>query len=52
MIRNVVFDVGDVMVRWAPAEIVHRCFGLTPGSDANRQRAETIFRGTASASSA
>ena len=44
MIRNVVFDVGNVMVRWAPAEIIHRCFDLAPETDENLQRAEAIFR--------
>jgi putative hydrolase of the HAD superfamily len=44
MIRNVVFDVGNVLVRWAPAEVVHRCFDLAPDTDANLKRAEAIFR--------
>ena len=44
MIRNVVFDVGNVLVRWSPAEIVHRCFDHAPGTDANLKRAEAIFR--------
>ena len=38
MIRNVVFDVGNVMVRWSPAEIVHRCFDLAPDTDAKADR--------------
>lgn len=44
MIRNVVFDVGNVMVRWSPADIVHRCFDLAPDTDANTWRADAIFR--------
>jgi putative hydrolase of the HAD superfamily len=44
MIRNVVFDVGNVFVRWSPSEIVRRCFDLATDSDANLKRAETLFR--------
>lgn len=44
MIRNVVFDVGNVLVRWAPAEVIQRCFDLAPDTDANLKRAEAIFR--------
>lgn len=46
MIRNVVFDVGNVFVRWSPAEIIRRCYDLAPGTEANLERAETLFRGT------
>lgn len=28
-IKNVVFDIGNVLVRWSPEEIVHRTFGDT-----------------------
>jgi putative hydrolase of the HAD superfamily len=44
MIRNVVFDVGNVFVRWSPPEIVQRCFELAAGTDANLKRAEALFR--------
>lgn len=44
MIKNVVFDVGNVMVRWSPPEIVYRCFALAPESDANLERAQALFR--------
>jgi putative hydrolase of the HAD superfamily len=44
MIRNVVFDVGNVLVRWAPAEVIYRCFDLAPETEANLKRAEAIFR--------
>ena len=45
MIRNVIFDVGNVFVRWSPPEIVERCFGLQKDSDENLRRAEALFRG-------
>jgi putative hydrolase of the HAD superfamily len=45
MIKNVIFDVGNVFVRWSPPEIVERCFDLQKGSDENLQRAEALFRG-------
>jgi len=38
MIRNVVFDIGNVFVHWSPPEVIRRCFGLAPDSEANRQR--------------
>ena len=44
MIKNVVFDVGNVFVRWSPPEIVRRCFDLAADSDANLKRAEALFR--------
>ena len=44
MIRNVVFDVGNVFVRWSPPEVVRRCFDLAPGSAENLKRAEALFR--------
>jgi putative hydrolase of the HAD superfamily len=44
MIRNVVFDVGNVFVRWSPPEIVRRCFDLAVDTDANQKRAEALFR--------
>lgn len=46
MIRNVVFDVGNVFVRWSPQEIVQRCFDLAADSDENLERAEALFRST------
>ena len=44
MIRNVVFDVGNVFVRWSPPEVIQRSFGLAIGTDDNRTRAEALFR--------
>jgi putative hydrolase of the HAD superfamily len=44
MIRNVVFDVGNVLVRWSPPDVVHRCFDLALDTDANLKRAEALFR--------
>jgi putative hydrolase of the HAD superfamily len=44
MIKNVVFDVGNVFVRWSPPEIVRRCFDLAPDSGENLARAEALFR--------
>ena len=44
MIRNVVFDVGNVFVRWSPPEIVRRCFDHAIDSSENLQRAEALFR--------
>ncbi|GMQ46854.1 HAD family hydrolase [Vibrio sp. 10N] len=41
-IKNVVFDVGNVIVRWSPVEIVNLTFG-TQG-DASHQRAKLIFQ--------
>ncbi len=44
MIRNVIFDVGNVFVRWSPSEIISRSFNLEPTSEQNRDRADAIFR--------
>jgi putative hydrolase of the HAD superfamily len=44
VIKNVIFDVGNVFVQWSPNEIVERCFGLRKGSDENLKRAEALFR--------
>ena len=44
MIKNVIFDVGNVFVQWSPTEIVERCFNLRKGSDENLRRAEALFR--------
>ncbi len=38
MIKNVVFDIGNVFVRWSPPEIIRRCFDLAPDGAANRER--------------
>jgi putative hydrolase of the HAD superfamily len=38
MIKNVVFDIGNVFVRWSPPEVVRRCFDLAPETAANRER--------------
>jgi putative hydrolase of the HAD superfamily len=43
MIRNVIFDVGNVFVRWSPSEVTRRCFNLAPESNENRQRVEALF---------
>jgi putative hydrolase of the HAD superfamily len=43
MIRNVVFDFGNVLVRWSPGEVIERCFGLPAGTPENRSRAYTLF---------
>lgn len=44
MIRNVVFDFGNVFVRWSPGEVIERCFGLTAGTQENHDRAVAVFR--------
>jgi putative hydrolase of the HAD superfamily len=44
VIKNVIFDVGNVFVQWSPTEIVQRCFDLPKGSDENLLRAEALFR--------
>ncbi|KXF80772.1 HAD family hydrolase [Enterovibrio coralii] len=40
-IKNIVFDIGNVMVRWSPAEIARLTFG--EGAD-GQAKAEKIFR--------
>jgi putative hydrolase of the HAD superfamily len=37
MIKNVVFDIGNVFVRWSPPEVIRRCFDLAPDSAENRE---------------
>jgi len=32
-IKNVIFDVGNVLVRWSPSEIIASCFGNNPDND-------------------
>jgi putative hydrolase of the HAD superfamily len=44
MIRNVIFDVGNVFVRWSPSDIIWRCFKLELDSEQNRHQADAIFR--------
>jgi putative hydrolase of the HAD superfamily len=44
MIKNVIFDVGNVFVRWSPSEIIWRSLNLEPESEQNRHRADAIFR--------
>jgi putative hydrolase of the HAD superfamily len=44
MIRNIIFDVGNVFVRWSPSEGISRSFGLASDSEENLRRAEAIFR--------
>ena len=39
-IKNVVFDIGNVVVRWAPLEIVRLTFG---GSESIEEQAKSIF---------
>ncbi len=38
MIKNVVFDIGNVFVQWSPPEVIRRCFDLAPDSAENRAR--------------
>ena len=45
VIKNVIFDVGNVFVQWSPKEIVERCFNLQKDSDENLQRADALFHG-------
>lgn len=45
VVKNVVFDVGNVFVRWSPQEIVERCFNLPKGSAESLRRAEALFHG-------
>lgn len=42
-IKNVVFDVGNVMVRWSPLEVVARVFAHVPESVENVRLANAIF---------
>jgi putative hydrolase of the HAD superfamily len=44
MIRSVVFDVGNVFVRWSPAEIIRRTFDAPPGSATSQELVAAIFR--------
>jgi putative hydrolase of the HAD superfamily len=44
VIKNVIFDVGNVFVQWSPKEIVERCFDLPKASDENSRRAEALFQ--------
>jgi putative hydrolase of the HAD superfamily len=43
IIKNVVFDVGNVFVRWSPPEIIERCFNIPRGLEANQARAAELF---------
>lgn len=43
MIRNVIFDVGNVFVRWSPAIVVERAFGAPAGSKENAALIGRIF---------
>lgn len=45
MIRNIIFDIGNVFVRWAPTEVVQRCYDLPAGSAENLAKAAHLFRG-------
>jgi putative hydrolase of the HAD superfamily len=38
MIKNVVFDIGNVFVHWSPPEVIRRCFGHAPDTAENRER--------------
>ena len=40
-IKNVVFDIGNVVVRWAPLEIVRLTFGV---SESNEEQAKSVFQ--------
>jgi len=44
MIRSVIFDVGNVFVRWSPSEVIWRTFDLEPESEENLRRADAMFR--------
>lgn len=44
MIKNVVFDVGNVFVRWSPTEVVERCFQLPRLDTKNDDRASELFK--------
>lgn len=44
-IKNVVFDVGNVFVRWSPPTVIERCFRLRPDSDENLRKADALLRG-------
>ncbi|BAT60016.1 alpha-D-glucose-1-phosphate phosphatase YihX [Variibacter gotjawalensis] len=44
MIKNIIFDVGNVFVQWSPHEIVERSYQLAQGSDENLSKADTLFR--------
>lgn len=41
-IRNVVFDVGNVIVRWSPVEIVRLTFGYS--AQEAEHKAKAIFQ--------
>src|SRR5690242_3572229 len=38
MIKNVVFDIGNVFVNWSPPEVIRRSFGHEHDSAENRER--------------
>jgi putative hydrolase of the HAD superfamily len=38
MIKNVVFDIGNVFVHWSPPEVIRRSFGHAPDTAENRER--------------
>jgi putative hydrolase of the HAD superfamily len=38
MIKNVVFDIGNVFVNWSPPEVIRRSFGHAHDSAENRER--------------
>jgi len=39
--KNVVFDIGNVVVRWAPLEIIRLTFG---DNNAVEEKAKSVFR--------
>jgi putative hydrolase of the HAD superfamily len=43
MIRNVIFDIGNVFVQWSPEEVIRRCSGMLPDGEESR-RATALFR--------
>lgn len=47
MIKNVVFDIGNVFVRWSPETVVERVFGAAVNSAENAARARSIFGSSA-----
>lgn len=44
MIKNVVFDIGNVFVRWSPGEVVERCLNIARADSLNSVRADELFR--------
>lgn len=43
VLKNVIFDVGNVFVRWSPPEIIERCFNIPRGREENHARVAQLF---------